>query len=1039
MPSHVVHTPPSMIKPAPTSQTPPNLPYAPHQTPALPPGVLAQEKRILKVDMMGHSWAVIETDFLKDPIFVPPNRTNGAADGDTVFVSIKKRPDEKLYARVEKVLVKAIAALANVPPQAISPPVPQHAQAPIPSYNPYAPIPITYSQPPKGHHSSPSNGQSPSSSASPKHPPIWLPPSQTAPSAQNAQPNKYIVPQHAMRPGQPPVYQPGAPNPYAPSPQAYAPSSNPYIKPQAYLPPSALPPQVQPQGRPNIQHSGAPSSVGYLASPPRTFKVVEGVLMNDSKTEAYVVPNDSNGMIHIPREFLAGASHGDLVRVHIIPNRGTADKPVGAILFRVGVHPSMAASESAPEIKDDEASGTFYPDLERWAPSAESDILPTGPPMDSAQQMAFYDYSSPSDVGSSQAPSHFPQHQAPSAYTQPSQAPAPASLPPGALPMSRSQLSSQAIPPSSSSASLGNRRPSIPNGYGGAGPNPRIPAGIHAQLKQVFNSRAKAHPPTMSYAEFVSALDSIGDFDALTRAFFDAANRSGWKIAGGSGGADAINLESFSHFVLTFLFADEPSQLRWSFSVLDPLESGFINQNVMRVQMELIFRLMLNMLLPVYLANPADMAEYMWLLLDDKRQGQISVEQYVEAMSKNRNAIIGLGLAQMPSVTPVPLPKRGYPVYPGHPSWPLVMQMMCGLSRALRAAQESSDYRSVSMPAGAYAPPPNLPIAGTSTSDVGASSAAASAALALPLQAFRQSNKFELRTVVNVQSKLTFTDYAPLVFRRIREIRGIDDAAYLYSLGVEQVLGNFLLGKLTTLAKEGSSGKSGQFFFTSHDGRFLIKTIARHERNTLYKMLPSYLAHLQTYPSSLLVPIYGMHDIDQLTIIVMGNVFNSPYVMDAAWDLKGSVVGRSAHGSFVKKDLDFDRGFVFGASANAALARQIRLDAQYLKSMNIVDYSLLAGYHVLNVDEAAVHDHRDLPASAHPYFDVGLRSYDPHSGSLKNEVWFLGIIDILIQFGVFKKAENWVKSLVHNPQGISIIPPDQYCERFSNYLVSCIR
>lgn len=748
--------------------------------------------------------------------------------------------------------------------------------------------------------------------------------------------------------------------------------------------------------------------------------------MVDNKMEAYVVPNDSNGMIHIPREFLAGASNGDLVRVHIIPNRGTPDKPVGAVLFRVGVHPSMAASESALEIKDDEASGTFYPQLERWSAS-ESDPLPTGPPMDSAQQMAFHaDYSSPSDLGSSQAPYY--------SANQPTSAPPLTVLPPGALPVSRSHVVSPPLPASSSSASLGNRKPSIPIGYGGP-VAARIPPAIHTQLKQVFNSRAKAHPPTLSYAEFMSALDTIGDYDALTRAFFDAANRSGWKIAGGSGGADAINLESFSHFILSFLFADEPTQLRWSFSVLDPLETGFINQQVMRVQTELIFRLMLNMLLPVYLANPADMAEYIWLLLDEKREGKISVDQYVAAMSKNRNAIIGLGLAQMPSITPIPLPKRGYPVYPGHPSWPLVMQMMCGLSRALRAAQESSDYRSVSMPAGAYAPPPHLPIAGAPTSDM----SAAVAASALPLQAFRQSNKFELRTVVNVQSKLTFTDYAPSVFRRIREIRGIDDAAYLYSLGVEQVLGNFLLGKLTTLAKEGSSGKSGQFFFTSHDGRFLIKTIARHERNTLYKMLPSYLAHLQSYPSSLLVPIYGMHDIDQLTVIVMGNVFNGPYVMDAAWDLKGSVVGRSAPGSFVKKDLDFDRGFVFGASANAALARQIRLDAQYLKSMNIVDYSMLAGYHVLNVDEAAVHDHRDLPASAHPYFDIGLRSYDPHSGSLKNEVWFLGIIDILIQFGVFKKAENFVKSLVHDPQGISIIPPDQYCERFSNYLVSCLQ
>lgn len=1017
------------------------MPYAPNQSPSLPPGVLAQEKRMLKVDMMGHAWAVIEIDFLKDPIFVPQDRLNGAADGDLIFVSIKRRPDSKLYARVEKILVKAISALANPPQKIVSPPVSQPSQAPVPVYNPYAPIPITYQ---------PKKDPVPANLGASQHPPLWVPPAHTPPPGQ---PQNYIQPPKkavsAPLAGPVPNVHYSAPNPYAASsPHVRGPiqsSPNPYAKPQSYLAPSALPPRMQVSKGQVVQRQVSPSSVGYLAARPSSFKVVEGVLMHDKRSEAYVVPNDSNEIVLIPREYLAGASNGDLVRAHVIREANGNEPRLGVVLFRVGIHPSMASSESAPDIKDDEASGTFYPDIEHWSSSPTAtaavsmpvlahDAMPSAPPIDDVQQIA------------PQLPSaHYaaPSQMAPKPESHPIHLAAPSSpLPAGALPLSRAHSksgsfgsSSQALPVSPSSVSLGNRKPSQSHG-GLPFARPAVPPAIYGQLKQIFTARAKSHPPTLSYAEFVSALDSLGDYEALSRAFFDAANRAGWKIAGGGGGADAINLESFSHFILTILFSDEFTQLRWSFSVLDPLETGFITRDVIRVQTELVFRLMLNMLLPVYLANPSDMAEYMWSLLDDKREGRITVDQYVEMMSKNRNAIIGLGLAQMPSATPMPIPKRGYPVYPGHPSWALVLQMMCGLSRALQAAQDSSDYRSVSVPAGAH-----TSVSSLSTPNMPHSNALGAhlSANGLPIQAFRQSNKFELRTVMSLQSKLIFTDYAPSVFRRIRELRGIDDATYLYSLGIEQVLGNFLFGKLTTLAKEGSSGKSGQFFFTSHDGRFLIKTIAKHERNTLYKMLPGYLAHLQNYPSSLLVPIYGMHDIDQLTIIVMGNVFNSPYVMDAAWDLKGSVVGRSSPGSFVKKDLDFDRGFVFGPQANAALARQIRLDAQYLKSMNIVDYSMLAGYHVLTVDEAAVHEHRDLPATAHPYFDVGLRSYDPHTGSLKNEVWYLGIIDVLIQFGVLKKAENFVKSLVHDPQGISIIPPDQYCERFSNYLVSCIR
>ena len=1072
---HVVHAPSSIPKPQAAQQTPQNMPYQPNQTPSLPPGVLAQEKRILKIDMMGHSWAVIETDFLKDPIFVPPDRANGAADGDTIFVSIKRRPDAKLYARVEKILVKAIPALANSAQIGVASSASPHGSSPSSAYNPHAPLSASHSQPLQPKDATPSSSKLHASAATPKHPPIWVPPSSAA-AISHSQPSAY-QPSHqfnraASTPIQGHVQHHSSHNPYAPSSGSRVSSSNPYVKPQAYLPPTTLPTQAQAFKMAPSSHHSPPSAVGYLAAPPQTLKVIEGVLVIDNKSQAYVVPNDSNNVVHIPREFLAGASNGDLVRAHIIPSQSTSDRQVGAVLFRIGVHPSMASSETIPEIKDD-AAGSFYPDLEHWTSSHASDMMPSAPPFESPQHIpSVYPQHQPvvgaNNGGSSasQQPAsslhpsspynHPQQHNAsqgsfnpvpqsqqypiPSSHGAPlavQAAPSSQPLPQGALPFSRQH--SQALPPSASSASIVNRRPSAPSGYGPQSGHvlpTMVPATFINQLRINFNARTKSHPPTLSFAEFVGALDCLGDFDSLSRAFFDAANRAGWKVANGGGGADAINFESFSHFILTFLFSDETSQLRWSFSVLDPVETGYVTRDVIRVQTELVFRLMLNMLLPVYLANPADMAEYMWMLLDENREGHITADQYVESIKKNRNAIIGLGLAQMPSVTPMPIPKRGYPVYPGHPSWTFVLQMMCGLSRSLRAAQESTDFRSSSGSTSAIGPPSNLQQPAAQHMGV---SSPTSMGSNLPIQAFRQSNKFELRTVSNQQAKLTFTDYAPAVFRRIRELRGVNDATYLYSLGVEQVLGNFLFGKLTTLAKEGSSGKSGQFFFTSHDGRFLIKTIARHERNTLYKMLPSYLAHLQSYPHSLLVPIYGMHDIDQLTIIVMGNVFNSSYVMDAAWDLKGSVVGRSAPGSFVKKDLDFDRGFVFGASANAELARQIRIDAQYLKSMNIVDYSLIAGYHVLTVDEAAVHDHRDLPPNAHPYFDVGLRSYDPHSGSLKNEVWFLGIIDILIQFGVFKKAENFVKSLVHDPQGISIIPPDQYCERFSNYLVSCIR
>jgi len=931
--------------------------------------------------MMKHSWAVIETDYLKNPIFVPPNRTNGAEDGDSVLVSIKKRPDGKLYARVDLVLAKAAPSAAPLQPsssQYPTPPPAQLAQASYESSFSQPPSTFPYQKPQSSPYAHPSAANLSVSSSLKPPMPIWTPQSSLIPESQQV--HQYKHPQASNHTSPAPSRQVSSA-----SSSVSLPSSNPaFAAPVAssYSPPSvsyAAPSPKSPLGQfsnpvssQTAQHSStAPktASVGFQAVLAKENPLIEGVLMMDSPTIAFVIANEFEKVIHIPKDFLSGATQGEIVRVHIIPAKSTPDHLVGAILYAIGMHPSM--TNDLPMENVTQSTANFYPDLDNWNKLEHASILS---PSDSSSRI------SSTTQTSSQMTLTIPGSSS-SASSSSSSA-------------SLSSSYVNAPPKSSSHTRKVSDGPSNGQSLSSTQPSPQL----MAQLKHQFQTRIKQHPPTMSYSEFTVSLDAFGEIEQLSRGIFDIAQR---RQIRSSASPDALTLDDWSAFIGSLLFGDEMTQLRGAFSLLDLSQLGVITKDALRVHTELVFRVMLSLMLPVYLANPSDMTEYFWSLLDVGRVGQVNFEQYAESMHKNRNAVLGLGLAQMPMVPLAPLPLRGVPIFPGHPSWPLVIQMMSGLSRASLAVREED-------------------------------------ATNITTQSFRHFNKFELHTVLKVNHKLTFTDFAPGVFKRLRAMRGIDDAQYLCSLGVEQLLANFLLGRLTSFVKEGSTGKSGQFFFTSHDGRFLIKTIARHERNTLYKMLSSYLNHLQTYPNSLLVPIYGLHDIDQLSIIVMGNVFNSPYTMDSAWDLKGSVVGRSSPHSFIKKDLDFDRGFLFGAQANSEFSRQIRLDALFLKSMNIVDYSLLVGYHTLTTEELELFEHRELPANAHPYFDRGLRSYDA-KGVLKNEVWFMGIIDILVQFGVLKKAENFVKSLVHDPNSISIIPPEQYCERFSNSLVSFIK
>ncbi len=106
-----------------------------------------------------------------------------------------------------------------------------------------------------------------------------------------------------------------------------------------------------------------------------------------------------------------------------------------------------------------------------------------------------------------------------------------------------------------------------------------------------------------------------------------------------------------------------------------------------------------------------------------------------------------------------------------------------------------------------------------------------------------------------------FYDYAPQVFNSIRTIYGIDNDAYLKSIGPETLLSSLLKGDLSTLSELTSTGKSGSFFYYTGDGRFTLKTIHRYEFQFLREILRSYYTHIKQFNDSLIIKFYGMHKI----------------------------------------------------------------------------------------------------------------------------------------------------------------------------------
>jgi len=242
----------------------------------------------------------------------------------------------------------------------------------------------------------------------------------------------------------------------------------------------------------------------------------------------------------------------------------------------------------------------------------------------------------------------------------------------------------------------------------------------------------------------------------------------------------------------------------------------------------------------------------------------------------------------------------------------------------------------------------------------------------------RLANIFD-STVSRRVAVTRFVDYAPLVFQRIRAGFGIRHEDYLKSVGPEQLLGNMILGNLSSLSELSSEGKSGAFFYYTADGKYMMKTVTPKEHSLLKKMLRSYFHHLQQNPGTLICRFLGLHClrvqkfkrskapvrsgssknvVQKLYFVVMGNMFNTPFEIHRRYDLKGSWVGRVTppeqfDPSTALKDVDFTNAsetIQVGGDRRAELVAQIERDSEFLRDNAIIDYSLLLGICEINPD-----------------------------------------------------------------------------------------
>ena len=206
----------------------------------------------------------------------------------------------------------------------------------------------------------------------------------------------------------------------------------------------------------------------------------------------------------------------------------------------------------------------------------------------------------------------------------------------------------------------------------------------------------------------------------------------------------------------------------------------------------------------------------------------------------------------------------------------------------------------------------------------------------------------------------------------------------------------------------------------------------------------------------------------------MINVFATSKHIHIRYDLKGSKIGRRvltgkrdaeimAKGDLALKDLDLEKRKekMYIGEKSDILQAQVKNDADFLCKIGANDYSLLLGIHYINKEKkkpnqriSVTNIYGNIDESLLKESSFSDKSCDFRQEKLKtlidfedggiisetgNEVYFVGIIDILTKFNFKKKCEHFIKMVRYCSNNMSCTPPEMYRDRFVNYMNTVIQ
>ena len=307
----------------------------------------------------------------------------------------------------------------------------------------------------------------------------------------------------------------------------------------------------------------------------------------------------------------------------------------------------------------------------------------------------------------------------------------------------------------------------------------------------------------------------------------------------------------------------------------------------------------------------------------------------------------------------------------------------------------------------------------------------------------KEKDKFLEGGIFNNGKDAFITEYFPDKFDQLRKDDGITDDIMIKSFSP--------IKNKSAIDKMGESkGKSGSFFFYSHNRKFIIKTITNEEKETMDKILIDYYLYIKSHGTTLITKIYGIYTVviknaSSVNVILMQNLFGcSPIHIERMFDLKGSSVQRKTKNvqnwrkDQVLKDMDYqwltqvERKLInFNLEDIQEIKKNMESDINFYKRLSLMDYSLL--FIIIDYPNKIDPDYKQIVE----LLDDPKYKGHVYESSKKDFIYIIGIIDYLQIYNSRKKIETFLKGIYFGKEKnmISCVEPDYYGERFRNFMI----